>query len=470
MRKTKIICTLGPASSTYEVLLAMAKEGMNVARINMSHGTKEEHRQKIDLIKRIRKELDIALPVMIDTKGPEVRIKTFKNGKVQLKAGQTFIFTPEDVEGDEHKVSVTYETLHKDLKKGNVILLNDGLIKFVIKDIKGTDVITECQNDGVLSDRKSMFFPDVVLNLPFLSEQDAEDLEFAAEVGAEFVAASFVSNAFDMREIRNFLRRKKAGNIDIIAKIENSAGVQNIDDIMKESDGIMIARGDMGVELPFEQLPAIQKKLIKRCSMMGKRVITATEMLESMIEKPRPTRAEISDVANAVYDGTSCIMLSGETAVGRDPVNVVRTMSKIAECTEANINYVKRFKEMNFEFRSIQDAVSHSAVNTAIDLNAAAIVVFTNSGISARMISRFRSSMPIIGVTTSEDGYHKLSMSWGVKPMRIGTFSNTDDMLESARDCALKSGLVKEGDTIVIAAGVPVGQGANTNLIKAEIV
>ena len=470
MRKTKIICTLGPASSTYEVLLAMAKEGMNVARINMSHGTKEEHRQKIDLIKRIRKELDIALPVMIDTKGPEVRIKTFKNGKVQLKAGQTFIFTPEDLEGDEHKVSVTYETLHKDLKKGNVILLNDGLIKFVIKDIKGTDVITECQNDGVLSDRKSMFFPDVVLNLPFLSEQDAEDLEFAAEVGAEFVAASFVSNAFDMREIRNFLRRKKAGNIDIIAKIENSAGVQNIDDIMKESDGIMIARGDMGVELPFEQLPAIQKKLIKRCSMMGKRVITATEMLESMIEKPRPTRAEISDVANAVYDGTSCIMLSGETAVGRDPVNVVRTMSKIAECTEANINYVKRFKEMNFEFRSIQDAVSHSAVNTAIDLNAAAIVVFTNSGISARMISRFRSSMPIIGVTTSEDGYHKLSMSWGVKPMRIGTFSNTDDMLESARDCALKSGLVKEGDTIVIAAGVPVGQGANTNLIKAEIV
>ena len=470
MRKTKIICTLGPASSTYEVLLAMAKEGMNVARINMSHGTKEEHRQKIDLIKRIRKELDIALPVMIDTKGPEVRIKTFKNGKVQLKAGQTFIFTPEDVEGDEHKVSVTYETLHKDLKKGNVILLNDGLIKFVIKDIKGTDVITECQNDGVLSDRKSMFFPDVVLNLPFLSEQDADDLVFAAEVGAEFVAASFVSNAFDMREIRNFLRRKKAGNIDIIAKIENSAGVQNIDDIMKESDGIMIARGDMGVELPFEQLPAIQKKLIKRCSMMGKRVITATEMLESMIEKPRPTRAEISDVANAVYDGTSCIMLSGETAVGRDPVNVVRTMSKIAECTEANINYVKRFKEMNFEFRSIQDAVSHSAVNTAIDLNAAAIVVFTNSGISARMISRFRSSMPIIGVTTSEDGYHKLSMSWGVKPMRIGTFSNTDDMLESARDCALKSGLVKEGDTIVIAAGVPVGQGANTNLIKAEIV
>ena len=470
MRKTKIICTLGPASSTYEVLLAMAKEGMNVARINMSHGTKEEHRQKIDLIKRIRKELDIALPVMIDTKGPEVRIKTFKNGKVQLKAGQTFIFTPEDVEGDEHKVSVTYETLHKDLKKGNVILLNDGLIKFVIKDIKGTDVITECQNDGVLSDRKSMFFPDVVLNLPFLSEQDADDLVFAAEVGAEFVAASFVSNAFDMREIRNFLRRKKSGNIDIIAKIENSAGVQNIDDIMKESDGIMIARGDMGVELPFEQLPAIQKKLIKRCSMMGKRVITATEMLESMIEKPRPTRAEISDVANAVYDGTSCIMLSGETAVGRDPVNVVRTMSKIAECTEANINYVKRFKEMNFEFRSIQDAVSHSAVNTAIDLNAAAIVVFTNSGISARMISRFRSSMPIIGVTTSEDGYHKLSMSWGVKPMRIGTFSNTDDMLESARDCALKSGLVKEGDTIVITAGVPVGQGANTNLIKAEIV
>lgn len=470
MRKTKIICTLGPASSEYEVLLAMAKAGMNVARINMSHGSKEEHSRKIDLVKRIRKELDISLPIMIDTKGPEVRIKTFKNGKVQLKAGQTFIFTSEDLVGDEHKVSVNYETLHKDLKKGEVILLNDGLMKFIVRDIKGTEVITECLNDGVLSDRKSMFFPDVVLNLPFLSEQDAEDLQYASEVGAEFVAASFVSNAFDVREIRNFLRRKRASRIDIIAKIENSSGVQNIDDIMKESDGIMIARGDMGVELPFEQLPAIQKKLIKRCSMMGKRVITATEMLESMIEKPRPTRAEISDVANAVYDGTSCIMLSGETAMGCDPVNVVKTMSKIAECTEANINYAKRFKEMNFEFRNIQDAVSHSAVNTAIDLNAAAIVVFTNSGISARMISRFRPPMPIIGVTTSEDGYHKLAMSWGVQPMRIGTFSNTDDMLESARDCAKKSGLVREGDTIVIAAGVPVGQGANTNLIKAEIV
>lgn len=468
MRKTKIICTLGPASSDYETLKAMVLAGMNLARINMSHGTHEEHLQKIELIKRIREELNMPLPIMIDTKGPEVRIKTFRDGKVTLKTGEEFIFTTDDVEGDEHRVSVNFESLHQDLKVGNTILLNDGLMGFKITKIVGRNIYTEVRNDGVISDRKSMAFPGVQLSLPFMSEQDALDLEFAIKVDAEFVAASFVSSAYDVREIKNFLRRKKGKDIDVIAKIENHAGLGNIEEIINESDGIMIARGDLGVEIPYEQIPGVQKQLIKTARMLGKRVITATEMLESMIEKPRPTRAEISDVANAVYDGTSCIMLSGETAVGRDPVLVVKTMSKIAECAENDIHYDKRFKNMNFELDDVQNAISHSTCNTAVDLNAKAIVVFTASGLSARMISRFRVSTPIIGVANSEKVYRKLALSWGVIPMKAPVFTDTDDMLSHARVCAKECKLVKSGDLIVIAAGVPANTGIYTNMIKLE--
>ncbi len=468
MRKTKIICTLGPSSSDYETLKAMVLAGMNLARINMSHGTHEEHLKKIELLKKIRDELHIPLPIMIDTKGPEVRIKTFQEGKVELKAGDEFIFTTDDVPGDNHIVSVNYETLHKDLKAGNKILLNDGLVGFSITKIVGTKIYTQVLNDGIISDRKSMAFPGVQLSLPFMSEQDALDLEFAIKVDAEFVAASFVSSAYDVREIKNFLRRKKGKDIDVIAKIENHAGLENIEAIIHESDGIMVARGDLGVEIPYEQIPGVQKKLIKTARMLGKRVITATEMLESMIEKPRPTRAEISDVANAVYDGTSCIMLSGETAVGRDPVHVIETMSKIAESAEGDINYNKRFKNMDFELDDVQNAISHSTCNTAVDLNAKAIVVFTSSGQSARMVSRFRVSTPILGVASDEKVYRKLALSWGVTPMMAPVFTDTDNMLAHARVCAKECNLVKSGDIIVIAAGIPVNTGVITNMIKVE--
>ncbi|MBQ2712192.1 MAG: pyruvate kinase [Clostridia bacterium] len=468
MRKTKIVCTLGPASDNYETLKEMVLAGMNVVRINMSHGTHEEHRKKIDLIKKIREELGVPLPIMLDTKGPEVRIGTFACGRITLNEGDPFIFTTEECVGDNRQVSVNYPNLHRDLSEGDTVLLNDGLMGFRVTKVCGKQIHTEVLNAGVLSDRKSMSFPDVQLSLPFLSERDAEDLLFAVDVDAEFVAASFVSSPFDVREMRNFLKRKGGKDIEIIAKIENSAGVENIEAIMQESDGIMVARGDLGVEIPYEQLPAIQKKLIKTCRMLGKRVITATEMLESMIEKPRPTRAEISDVANAVYDGTSCLMLSGETAVGRDPVLVVKTMAKIAEQTEQNINYDCRFKQMDFQLRNVQDAVSHGTCNTAIDLSAKAITVFTVSGMSARMLSRFRSSTPILGLTANEKTFHKLALSWGVVPVRTATFSSTDAMFEEARICVAKSGFVKRKELFVIAAGVPVNSDVATNLIKVE--
>lgn len=468
MRKTKIVCTLGPASDNYETLKEMVLAGMNVVRINMSHGTHEEHRKKIDLIKKIREELGVPLPIMLDTKGPEVRIGTFACGRITLNEGDPFIFTTEECVGDNRQVSVNYPNLHRDLSEGDTVLLNDGLMGFRVTKVCGKQIHTEVLNAGVLSDRKSMAFPDVQLSLPFLSERDAEDLLFAVDVDAEFIAASFVSSPFDVREMRNFLKRKGGKDIEIIAKIENSAGVENIEAIMQESDGIMVARGDLGVEIPYEQLPAIQKKLIKTCRMLGKRVITATEMLESMIEKPRPTRAEISDVANAVYDGTSCLMLSGETAVGRDPVLVVKTMAKIAEQTEQNINYDCRFKQMDFQLRNVQDAVSHGTCNTAIDLSAKAITVFTVSGMSARMLSRFRSSTPILGLTANEKTFHKLALSWGVVPVRTATFSSTDAMFEEARICVAKSGFVKRKELFVIAAGVPVNGDVATNLIKVE--
>lgn len=468
MRKTKIICTLGPACSDYETLKAMAKAGMNVARINMSHGNYEGHLKLINLIKQIREELCIPLPIMIDTKGPEVRIKTFENGKIELKAGDEFVFTTEEMLGNEKTVSVSYENLACDVKEGNRILVNNGLMEFVVTKVRGCKIFTTVKTDGALSDRKSMFFPGVPLNMPFLSENDVADLEFAIKVDADFVAASFVSTAFDIREIKNFLKRKKAGKIDVIAKIESAAGVANIESILPESDGIMVARGDLGVEIAYEKLPAIQKHLIKTARMMGKRVITATEMLESMIEKSRPTRAEISDVANAVYDGTSCIMLSGETSVGKYPVQVVKTMSNIAESTESDISYDARFKKMDNELNGVQDAVSHATCNTAIDLKAKAIVVFTGSGSTARMVSRFRSSTPIIGATLSEKVYQKLAMSWGVLPVKCELFQNTDDMLAKAQVLAKEMGLVKKGDIIVITAGIPLGTQANTNLIKVE--
>lgn len=469
MRKTKIICTLGPASSTYETIKELVLAGMDVVRINMSHGTHAEHLQKIEIIRQLRKELNKSIPLLIDTKGPETRIRTFKNGKIDIVKGQEFIFTTDEIEGDSGIVSVNYENLHRDLKKGSKILLNNGLLEFAVSKIEGTKIYTKALNGGVLSDRKSMFFPGTIINLPFLSDADIEDLEFAIKVDADFIAASFVSSSFDLREIKGFLRRKKATSIEVIAKIESQKGVENIEEIMRESDGIMVARGDLGVEIAYEKLPAIQKRLIKTSKMLGKRVIVATEMLESMIENLRPTRAEISDVANAVYDGASCIMLSGESSIGRDPANVVRVMSRIATEAEGDIDYKKRFHSLFFEPTGVQDAMSQSACNMAIELKAKAIVVFTNSGMSARMVSRFRPPMPIIGVTSSEKVFRKLNLSWGVVPMMSAVFSDTDQMFVHAKECALNSQVVSSGDLIVVTAGVPLGTGMPTNLIKAEI-
>ena len=468
MRKTKIICTLGPASSDYDTIRAMCIAGMNVARINMSHGTYEEHQAKIDLVKQVRQELDMPIAIMLDTKGPEVRIKTFKNGGVDLAEDQTFSLTTEDVEGDENRVSVTYKGLINDVSEKDTILLNNGLIVLRVKEKTPTDLVCTVVSGGRLTDRKSMNIPNVEISLPYLSEVDKKDLLFGIKNDVDFVAASFVSRAADVLQVRRFLERNGGGNIDIVSKIENYAGVRAISAIVEASDGIMVARGDMGVEVPFEQLPAIQKQLIKDSRMAGRRVITATEMLESMIEKPRPTRAEASDVANAVYDETSTVMLSGETAVGKYPVEAIRAMSKICTAAERNIHYDKRFKRNAFDIRTVADAISHSTVNTAIDLNAKAIIVFTKSGKTGRLVSRFRPETPIIAATVDEKAYRQLAMSWGVIPVRVEEYENSDEFFRAGVELAKEKGLVKFGDVIVITAGVPIGVSGSTNLIKVE--
>ncbi len=470
MRKTKIVCTIGPASGNEETLRQMCLAGMNVARLNFSHGTHEEKQEKIDLIKKVRSELGIPISIMLDTKGPEYRIKTFKNGKVELKEGDTFIFNTEDVEGDETQVSVSYKNLHKDLKPEDRILLNNGLMEFVVLKIDGSKVVTEVTVGGVLSDRKSMSFPNKVLKQEYLSEQDKADLLFGIKNDVEFIACSFVSQKQDMLDVKKFLKENGAHNIDLIAKIENQPGIDNIEAICEESDGIMIGRGDMGVEIPFEQLPAIQKKLITKCRMLGKRVITATEMLESMITNVRPTRAEISDVANAVYDGTSAVMLSGETAAGKYPVKALEVMSMITEQTEKSIHYSKRFRNAAFEIRNTVDAVSHSTCGMAIDLDAKCIAVCTLSGMTARMISRFRSPADILGITTDEKTWRKLALSWGVTPLMCEKFNSTDVLFYNAKMLAKDALNLKKDDKLVITGGLTNGVSGNTNIIKIETI
>lgn len=468
MKKTKIVCTLGPASSTKEIISAMADAGMNVVRLNFSHGLHSEHAEKIKTVKEVREEKHISLPIMLDTKGPEFRIKTFKNGKVMLKDGDVFRFTAEDIVGDETRVGVSYPELCEEMRPGDKILLNNGLIVFRVKEIQTPDVICTVEVGGELSNRKSMFFPDKELNMTFLSEQDKEDLLFGIEQGVDFVALSFVSKAQDVVDVRNFLNEHGGSGIDIIAKIENRAGVKHLDEIMKVSDGIMVARGDLGVEIPYEELPDIQKNMITSCRIYGKRVITATEMLESMIHNPRPTRAEISDVANAVYDGTSAVMLSGETAAGSYPVESVAAMAKIVERAENNVEYIQPIE--NYAIKNSSEALSHSACTLAKDLNAKAIVVCTRTGSTARMVSRFRPLIPIVGLTTDERAYRKLALSWGVYPAVADEYSSVDILFYFAKLAALKSGLAKKGDTIVITGGTPNGKSGNSSLINVETV
>ena len=470
MRKTKIICTIGPASENEEVLTQMCLAGMNVARLNFSHGTHEEHEKKIALIKSVREKLDLPIAILLDTKGPEYRIRTFAEGKVTIADGADFTFTVDEVEGDETRVSVNYKNLNKDLKPGDTVTVNNGMVKFRVEEIVGSEIRCKCLVGGVLSDRKSMSFPNKVMSGPYLSEQDKADIIFGIQHGVDFVAASFVSTKQDVLDIRQLLDDNGGEDIEIIAKIENQSGVDNVEDICSVCSGVMIARGDLGVEIPFVEVPAVQKKLTRVCRMLGKRVITATEMLESMIYNPRPTRAEISDVANAVYDGTSCVMLSGESAAGKYPVEAVRAMAQIAEYTEKQTDYKQRFLSTEYVGKNNLDCISHAVCSMAMDVNAKAIVVCSVSGKTAMLVSRFRTPVNIIGMTTDPKIWRRLSMSWGVTPVLSEEFNSMDVMFYYAMNAAKKVLNLKSGDNMVLTGGPINGSHGNTNTIKIETV
>ena len=468
MRKTKIICTIGPASATEEVLTEMCHAGMNVARLNFSHGTHPEHQEKIDLVKRVREKLNLPIAIMLDTKGPEYRIGTFKDGKVEIADGATFVFTTEDVEGDETRVSVSYKGLIKDLFVGDRILVNNGLVAFEVVSLSEKEAVCHTITGGTLSNRKSMSFPNKVMSGPYLSEQDKADILFGIQNDVDFVAASFVSTQQDVLDLRKLLDDNGGEDIEIIAKIENRAGVDNVEKICEVCSGIMIARGDLGVEIPFVEVPSVQKNLTRTCRMLGKRVITATEMLESMIQNPRPTRAEISDVANAVYDGTSCIMLSGESAAGKYPVEAVRTMAEIAEYTEQHTDYKQRFLSQEYIGKNNLDSLSHAVCSMAIDLDAKAIAVSSVSGRTAMLVSRFRTPVDILGITTDRKIWRRLSMSWGVIPVMSEQFGSMDVMFYYAQKTAKKILNLQPGDNVILTGGPINGQCGNTNTIKVE--
>lgn len=468
MRKTKVICTIGPASENEEVLTQMLEAGMNVARLNFSHGTHEEHEKKIELIKRVREKMDLPIAIMLDTKGPEYRIRTFKEGKVNVHEGDTFTFTTEEVEGDETRVAVNYKGLVGDLAVGDRITVNNGMVVFEVTALEEPNVICKVITGGVLSNKKSMSFPNKVMSGPYLSEQDKADLLFGIEHDVDYVAASFVSTRQDVLDVRHFLDEHGGSDIEIIAKIENRAGVDNVVEICEACGGIMIARGDLGVEIPFVEVPAVQKKLTRVCRMMGKRVITATEMLESMIHNPRPTRAEISDVANAVYDGTSCVMLSGESAAGKYPVEAVKAMAQIAEYTEQHTDYKHRFLSTEFNGKNNLDCISHAVCSMALDMNAKAIVVCSVSGKTAMLVSRFRTPINIMGMTTDRKIWRRLSMSWGVTPVMVDQFPSMDVMFYYAKNVTKSILNLQPGDNIVLTGGPINGQSGNTNTIKVE--
>ena len=470
MRKTKIICTIGPASENEEVLTQMCLAGMNVARLNFSHGTYEEHERKIALIKQVRQKLGLPIAIMLDTKGPEYRIRTFAEGKVTIPTGADFTFTTDEVEGDETRVSVSYKNLNKDLNPGDVVTVNNGLVQFEVQSIEGSDVHCKCLVGGTLSNRKSMSFPNKVMSGPYLSEQDKSDILFGIRHGVDFIAASFVSCKQDVLDIQQLLDANGGSDIEIIAKIENRSGVDNVEEICSACCGIMIARGDLGVEIPYVEVPAVQKKLTRKCRMLGKRVITATEMLESMIHNPRPTRAEISDVANAVYDGTSCVMLSGESAAGNYPVEAVKAMAWIAEYTEEHTSYKKRFQSTEYLGKNNLDCISHAVCSMALDVNAKGIVVCSVSGKTAMLVSRFRTPVDIIGMTTNRKVWRRLSMSWGVTPVMADQFPSMEVMFYYAKKTAAEILGLEPGDNIVLTGGPVNGLSGNTNTIKIETV
>ena len=468
MRKTKIIGTIGPSCIEYSVMKKLVQNGLNIARINLSHAKVKDMETILKNVKRIRRELKVPLPIMLDTRGPELRVKTFKNGSVDIKNGQNFIFTARDVEGDESIVSLNLPKLVEAIKVGDRILAVNGLITFKVVDKVGGDLVTKAQNSGVLSNRKSLSVPNLKFNTPYLNEADKSDILWGIKNDIDLIAGSFVNSKEDVQVLRKFIETN-GGNMKIIAKIESQRGVDNLDEIVQASDAIMVARGDLGVELPVEKLPEIQKRVIKKTREAGKSVIIATEMLESMITNNRPTRAEVSDVANAVYDGTSAIMLSGETASGKYPIESVKTMHKVALETEKNINYAGRFNSEHFNLKNTTDVISHSAVDASFQQPTKAIVVFTSAGLSAQMISRLRPSVDILGATPNEKTYRQLELRWGVRPVLTPVYNTTDEMFDIANKIVKDLGAAKAKDRIVVTCGVPKQNGC-TNLIKIDIV
>ena len=468
MRKTRIVCTLGPSSNSYETVKALALAGMNVARFNFSHGTQESHLETFRVVSRVRSELHMPIATLLDTKGPEIRLKTFANGPVILKEGGQFTLTTREVPGDESIVSITHMNLPHDLGQQTRILIDDGLVELHVESKTDTDIITRVVSGGQISDRKGVNVPGVRFSMPYISDRDKDDVLFGIRSGFDYIAASFVRGAEDVQALRQLLDENGGAHVRIIAKIENADGVAHIDEIIEASDAVMIARGDMGVEIPFEEIPIIQKRMIKAATMAGRQVITATQMLESMVHNPRPTRAEITDVANAIYDGTSATMLSGETASGKYQVEAVKTMARIAERAENDIDYRKRFLERSMAESSetITDAISHATCLIALNMHAAAIVTVTKSGTTAKMISRFRPNMPIIACTPDASTYRQLSLSWGVTPVLIGEERITDVLFEHAVDASVDTGIISKGDLVVLTAGVPLSISGTTNLIK----
>jgi len=471
MRKTKIICTLGPAVDNVEMVRALIDGGMDAARFNFSHGNHAEHLERVNRLKAIRDTMGRPVATILDTKGPEIRIRNFEEKSVILEAGDTFTLTIEEVAGNRERVSVSYPRLHEELSPGQVILIDDGLVAIRVECIEGTNIICTVENGGVLSANKSINIPGVHIQLPALTEKDEEDIRFGVENDFDFIAASFVRCAADVEAVRAVLHDCGGDDVRIIAKIENQEGVDNLDEILEAADGIMVARGDLGVEIPASQVPILQKRMIRQGLRLGKLVITATQMLDSMIRNPRPTRAEVSDIANAVYDGTSCVMLSGETAGGKYPLEALRTMAGIVTETEGAIDYWHQFgAQHTFPAVNINDAITHTCCLTAKDLDAKAILAATNSGHSARMICRFRPACPVAALTMREKVRRQLNLSWGVIPFLTGEVNSTDRIFSLTTDVAMKEGLVTPGDIVVITAGVPLGRSGSTNLIKAQAV
>ena len=470
MRKTKIICTLGPSTDKDGVLRELIANGMNVARFNFSHGSHEEHKGRLDLLKSLREELGTPVAALLDTKGPEIRLKDFKNGTEMLEAGQTFTLTTRDVEGTKEICSITYKDLPQDVAPGGTIMLDDGLIKLQIQTVNDTDIVCTVLNNGKIKNKKGVNVPGVHLSMPYMSQRDKDDIIFGIEQGFDFIAASFVRTAQDVYEIRNLLNEYDS-NIRIIAKIENREGVNNIDSILAAADAVMVARGDLGVEIDFTELPGIQKNIIERSFSFGKPIVTATQMLDSMMVNPRPTRAEISDVANAIYDGTSAIMLSGETAAGAYPVEALKTMSAIAERTETeNHARVEYLTEATNGKISVSDATAHAACLTAKDVNAAAIVTVSESGTTARLLSKYRPQQPIIACVMKEQVQRQLSLSWGITSLMMPLAHSTDELIEMSTALAKENGFLHNGELAVVTAGVPVGISGTTNMIKIHMV